>query len=87
MDAAGAGWCGTSFKTVHTDKVFAGLVMVILIGLAVETLLFHSLEQITIRDKDIRCPQGRQTQPEPIAPFLSTPRHIPFTHPNHFTGD
>lgn len=32
-----------------TDKVFAGLVTVILIGLVVETVIFRLLEQVTVR--------------------------------------
>lgn len=32
-----------------TDKVFAGLVTVILIGLIVETVIFRLIEQVTVR--------------------------------------
>jgi NitT/TauT family transport system permease protein len=32
-----------------TDKVFAGLVTVILIGLLVETVIFRILESVTVR--------------------------------------
>jgi NitT/TauT family transport system permease protein len=34
---------------LYTDKVFAGLMLVILIGLAVESLGFHTLERLTVR--------------------------------------
>lgn len=34
---------------LSTDKVFAGLTMVILIGLAVEALVFQTLERATVR--------------------------------------
>lgn len=34
---------------LYTDKVFAGLLTVIAIGLLVETLGFHTLERLTVR--------------------------------------
>lgn len=34
---------------LYTDKVFAGLILVVLIGLLVESLGFHTLERITVR--------------------------------------
>ena len=33
----------------YTDKVFAGLAVVILIGLLVENLVFDSLERVTVK--------------------------------------
>ncbi|MDF2489773.1 MAG: binding-protein-dependent transport system inner rane component, partial [Pseudomonas sp.] len=33
----------------YTDKVFAGLAVVILIGLLVESLVFNTLERVTVR--------------------------------------
>jgi len=49
---ARAAWAGTIFQNrneLFTDKVFAGLVMVILIGLAVESFVFQTLERVTVR--------------------------------------
>lgn len=34
---------------LYTDKVFAGLVMVVLIGLLVENVVFQTVEKLTIR--------------------------------------
>jgi len=34
---------------LYTDKVFAGLAVVILIGLRVENLVFDSLERVTVK--------------------------------------
>jgi NitT/TauT family transport system permease protein len=34
---------------LYTDKVFAGLAVVILIGLLVENLVFDSLERVTVK--------------------------------------
>jgi len=46
----GLGWyIFQSRNELFTDKVFAGLAAVILIGLAVEHLVFQTLEKITIR--------------------------------------
>ncbi|VVP30249.1 hypothetical protein PS858_04282 [Pseudomonas fluorescens] len=36
-------------KALYTDKVFAELAVVILIGLQVENLVFDSLERVTVR--------------------------------------
>ncbi|MDR1277098.1 MAG: ABC transporter permease [Candidatus Accumulibacter sp.] len=46
----GLGWfIFQNRNELYTDKVFAGLTMVILIGLAVENLVFSSLERVTVR--------------------------------------
>ena len=46
----GLGWyIFQNRNELYTDKVFAGLVLVILIGLAVESLGFHTLERLTVR--------------------------------------
>jgi len=46
----GLGWYVFQNRNeLYTDKVFAGLVLVILIGLAVETLVFGTLERVTVR--------------------------------------
>jgi len=46
----GLGWyIFQNRNELYTDKVFAGLTTVIIIGLLVENLLFHSLERITVR--------------------------------------
>lgn len=46
----GLGWyIFQSRNELYTDKVFAGLAAVILIGLAVERLVFDALERITVR--------------------------------------
>ncbi|WP_293775830.1 ABC transporter permease [uncultured Oxalicibacterium sp.] len=46
----GLGWyIFQNRNELYTDKVFAGLVMVILIGLLVENLVFRTLERVTIR--------------------------------------
>lgn len=46
----GLGWYVFQNRNeLYTDKVFAGLVLVILIGLAVETLVFGTLERLTVR--------------------------------------
>jgi NitT/TauT family transport system permease protein len=46
----GLGWyIFQNRNELYTDRVFAGLVMVVLIGLAVETLGFATLERLTVR--------------------------------------
>lgn len=46
----GLGWyIFQNRNELYTDKVFAGLAVVILIGLLVESLVFNSLERITIK--------------------------------------
>ena len=46
----GLGWyIFQSRNELYTDKVFAGLALVIIIGLLVETLGFHQLERVTVR--------------------------------------
>ena len=46
----GLGWyIFQNRNELYTDKVFAGLVLVVLIGLAVESLGFHTLERLTVR--------------------------------------
>lgn len=46
----GLGWyIFQNRNELYTDKVFAGLVMVIVIGLLVETLVFQTLERLTVR--------------------------------------
>ncbi|QIL70375.1 ABC transporter permease [Diaphorobacter sp. HDW4B] len=46
----GLGWyIFQNRNELYTDKVFAGLLMVIGIGLLVETLGFHTLERLTVR--------------------------------------
>ncbi len=46
----GLGWyVFQNRKELLTDKVFAGLAMVILIGLAVESFVFQALERVTVR--------------------------------------
>jgi NitT/TauT family transport system permease protein len=46
----GLGWyIFQNRNELYTDKVFAGLVLVILIGLLVENLGFHTLERLTVR--------------------------------------
>jgi NitT/TauT family transport system permease protein len=46
----GLGWyIFQNRNELHTDNVFAGLALVVLIGLAVETLVFATLERITVR--------------------------------------
>ena len=46
----GLGWyIFQNRNELYTDKVFAGLAMVIAIGLAVENLGFHTLERVTVR--------------------------------------
>ncbi len=46
----GLGWyIFQNRNELYTDKVFAGLSMVILIGLAVESLVFQTLERATVR--------------------------------------
>lgn len=48
--AGGLGWFIYENKNLlYIDKVFAGLLMVILIGLAIENLIFASIERRTIR--------------------------------------
>jgi NitT/TauT family transport system permease protein len=46
----GLGWfIYQNRNELNTDRVFAGLVMVILIGLLVENLVFQTLERLTVR--------------------------------------
>jgi NitT/TauT family transport system permease protein len=46
----GLGWfIFQNRNELYTDRVFAGLAMVILIGLFVEGVLFHALERVTVR--------------------------------------
>lgn len=46
----GLGWyIFQNRNELYTDKVFAGLAMVILIGLLVENLVFSTLERVTVR--------------------------------------
>jgi NitT/TauT family transport system permease protein len=46
----GLGWfIFQNRNELYTDRVFAGLVMVILIGLLVESLVFNTLERLTVR--------------------------------------
>jgi NitT/TauT family transport system permease protein len=46
----GLGWyIFQNRNELYTDRVFAGLAMVILIGLVVESLVFNTLERLTIR--------------------------------------
>lgn len=46
----GLGWyIFQNRNELYTDKVFAGLAVVILIGLLVESLVFNSLERVTIK--------------------------------------
>ncbi|MBV8503930.1 MAG: ABC transporter permease subunit [Paucibacter sp.] len=46
----GLGWyIFQNRNELYTDKVFAGLISVVLIGLLVETLVFDSLERVTVR--------------------------------------
>jgi len=46
----GLGWyIFQNRNELYTDKVFAGLAMVILIGLLVESLVFNTLERVTVR--------------------------------------
>ncbi|CAG9165296.1 ABC transporter permease [Cupriavidus respiraculi] len=48
--SGGLGWyIFQNRNELYTDRVFAGLAMVILIGLLVENLVFRSLEEITVR--------------------------------------
>lgn len=46
----GLGWyIFQNRNELYTDRVFAGLATVILIGLLVESLVFHSIERITVK--------------------------------------
>jgi NitT/TauT family transport system permease protein len=46
----GLGWyIFQNRNELYTDRVFAGLAMVIIVGLLVENLVFHSVERITVR--------------------------------------
>ena len=46
----GLGWyIFQNRNELYTDKVFAGLAMVILIGLAIESVVFQTLERLTVR--------------------------------------
>lgn len=48
--SGGLGWFIFENRTqLETPKVFAGLLVVILIGLAVETLIFHTIGNRTVR--------------------------------------
>lgn len=51
--SAGQGGLGWYFfqnrNEVYTDRVFAGLVAVIVIGLLIENLVFDTLERATVR--------------------------------------
>ncbi|MGH6862025.1 MAG: ABC transporter permease, partial [Phyllobacterium sp.] len=48
--SGGLGWfIFRNRNELFTDKVFAGLVMVIIIGLVVEGILFRAVENITVR--------------------------------------
>jgi len=47
---SGLGWyIFQSRNELFTDKVFAGLAAVILIGLAIEHFVFQTLERVTVR--------------------------------------
>ena len=55
----GLGWyIFQNRNELYTDKVFAGLAAVILIGLAVENLLFAALERGTVRRWGMQRPAG-----------------------------
>ncbi len=46
----GLGWyIFQNRNELYTDRVFAGLLLVIAIGLVVETVVFASLERVTVR--------------------------------------
>ena len=46
----GLGWyIFQSRNELYTDKVFAGLAMVIIIGLLIENIVFQTVEKLTIR--------------------------------------
>lgn len=46
----GLGWyIFQNRNELYTDRVFAGLAAVVLIGLAVENLVFNTLERVTVR--------------------------------------
>ncbi|MFZ3140157.1 ABC transporter permease [Polaromonas sp.] len=46
----GLGWCIFQNRNeLYTDRVFAGLALVIVIGLLVESPGFHTLERLTVR--------------------------------------
>jgi NitT/TauT family transport system permease protein len=46
----GLGWyIFQNRNELYTDRVFAGLTMVIIVGLLVENLIFHSVERVTVR--------------------------------------
>ena len=46
----GLGWyIFQNRNELYTDKVFAGLILVVLLGLLVESLGFHTLERMTVR--------------------------------------
>lgn len=46
----GLGWyIFQNRNELHTDRVFAGLALVVLIGLAVENMVFATLERVTVR--------------------------------------
>ncbi|MCX8999646.1 ABC transporter permease subunit [Rhizobiaceae bacterium BDR2-2] len=48
--SGGLGWyIFRNRNELFTDKVFAGLAMVIIIGLAIESILFRALEHLTVR--------------------------------------
>jgi len=49
-DNAGLGWYVFQNRNeLYTDRVFAGLATVILIGLLVESVVFQTLERVTVR--------------------------------------
>jgi NitT/TauT family transport system permease protein len=52
----GLGWyIFQSRNELYTDKVFAGLAAVIVIGLLIEHIVFQSIERITVRRWGMQC--------------------------------
>ena len=52
----GLGWyIFQNRNELYTDRVFADLAMVIIVGLLVENLVFHSVERITVRRWGGQC--------------------------------
>jgi NitT/TauT family transport system permease protein len=46
----GLGWyIFQNRNELYTDRVFAGLILVVVIGLFVENVVFHALERVTVR--------------------------------------
>ncbi len=46
----GLGWCIFQNRNeLYNDKVFAGLVVLVLIGLLVESAVFQTIERLTVR--------------------------------------